>query len=50
LVFNAIPDLVVNRLKDLAELYRPMAAMKLRDHRARLEVERGEVERGKLGS
>jgi len=35
-------DLVVNRLKELAELHRPMAAMKLPDHGASLEVERGE--------
>jgi hypothetical protein len=34
--------LVVNRLQELAELHRPMAAMKLPDHSARLEVERGE--------
>src|SRR5260370_40097277 len=38
----AARDLVVNRLKELAELHRPMAAMKLPDHGARLEVERGE--------
>src|SRR5579875_3757801 len=35
-------DLMVNRLKELAELHRPMAAMKLPDYGARLEVERGE--------
>ncbi len=38
----AARDLVVNRLKQLAELHRPMATMKLPDHGARLEVERGE--------
>ena len=39
---EAARDLVVNRFKELAELHRPMAAMKLPDHGARLEVERGE--------
>ena len=38
----AARDLVVNRLQELAELHRPMAAMELPDHGARLEVERGE--------
>jgi hypothetical protein len=38
----AARDLVVNRLQELAELHRPMAAMKLPDHGARLEVECGE--------
>jgi len=38
----AARDLVVNGLQELAELHRPMAAMKLPDHGARLEVERGE--------
>jgi hypothetical protein len=35
-------DLLANGLQELAELHRPMAAMKLPDHSARLEVERGE--------
>ena len=39
---EAARDLLVNRLQKLAELHRPMAAMKLPDHGARLEVERGE--------
>jgi hypothetical protein len=35
-------DLEVDRLKELAELHRPMAAMKLPEQSASLEVERGE--------
>jgi hypothetical protein len=35
-------ELVVNRLKELAELYRPMVAMKLPARRAGLEAECGE--------